>query len=149
MGQNTEEKDGMMNMSTYNDERIIKLKSQIEEKKKALNKFKTKFTPETNCCLALDNIRYNLHTVFDDYLLLKLYSLQMAAEKLNIDTEDVIISGYPLSMWIDDVKNKLDVEKYKAKKRELDNLEKQLTSLLSDDKQTELKIDELEALINA
>ena len=131
-----------------NDERILSLKKQIEEKKKQLKDKNIRFTPMTNCMLELDGVKYNLHTVTDWFPLIKLELMEMAAERLKIDVDDIIISGYPLSMWIKDVRSKMDSEKYKLEKKKLDDLEKQLTNLLSDTKQTELKIDELEAMLN-
>jgi len=134
-------------MAQNNDERIMTLKAQIEEKKKVLKNKKTKFSPETNCLIELDGVRYNLHTITDHTLLLKLNLLKMSAEDLELNLDEIVISGYPLSLWISDIKNKLEYEKYKAEKQKLDTLEKQLTNLLSDTKQTELKIDELAAMI--
>ena len=49
--------------------------------------------------------------------------------------------------WIADVKAYLEVKSYKSEKKKLDMLEKQLTALLSDDKQTELQIDSLAAML--
>ncbi len=151
MVKNIKEKDGITKMAQQNDERIMSLKKQIEEKKAELEKLKTRFVPETNCMLELDSARYNLHTITDPcnlLLLLKLSSLMMAAEKLDINPDDVMISGYSLSLWINDIKNKMKADKYKLEKNNLNNIEKQLTDLLSSDKQTELKIDALESLIH-
>lgn len=147
MAKNLKGKDGTTQMAQNNDERIMTLKAQIEEKKKALKNKKTKFSPETNCLIELDGVRYNLHTITDNTLLLKLNLLKMSAEDLELNLDEIVISGYPLSLWISDIKNKLEYEKYKAEKQKLDMLEKQLTNLLSDTKQTELKIDELAAMI--
>lgn len=149
MAKNIKEKDGITKMAQKNDERIMSLKKQIEEKREELEKLKARFVPETNCMLELDSVRYNLHTLSDPcYLLLKLTSLTMAAEKLDVNPNDVVISGYPLSLWINDIKNKMKADKYKLEKNNLNNIEKQLTDLLSSDKQTELKIDALESLIH-
>lgn len=147
MEKNLKGKDGITQMAQNNDERIMTLKAQIEEKKKDLKNKKTKFSPETNCLIELDGVRYNLHTITDHTLLLKLNLLKMSAEDLELNLDEIVISGYPLSLWISDIKNKLEYEKYKAEKQKLDMLEKQLTNLLSDTKQTELKIDELAAMI--
>lgn len=135
-------------MAQNNDERILSLKAQIKEKKEQLKNKKTRFVPETNCILELDGVKYNLHTVTDYYLLLKLTLLKMSAKEIEIDPDDVVLSGYPLTQWINDVQSKLDYERYRAEKQKLDSLERQLTNLLSDSKQTELKIDELAAMLN-
>ena len=123
-------------MAQNNDERILSLKAQ------------TRFVPETNCILELDGVKYNIHTVTDYYLLLKLTLLKMSAKEIEINPDDVILSGYPLTQWINDVQSKLDYERYRAEKQKLDSLERQLTNLLSDSKQTELKIDELAAMLD-
>ena len=51
--------------------------------------------------------------------------------------------------WACDISEKIESIKYRDKKRELTNIEKQLNSLLSDDKQTELQIDSLESLLKS
>lgn len=43
----------------------------------------------------------------------------------------------------------LQAQQYKQEKAKLDSLEKQLTALLSSDKQTELQIDDLEAMLKS
>ena len=134
-------------MAVKNDERIMALKSQIESRRKELNGKSTTFVPTTNCLLELDGVKYNLHVNSTVLLLVKLNSLRLSAVDLDIPIDDVVISGYPLNYWIEDVRNNLSVQCYKSKKQNLDKLEKELTALLSDDKQIELKIDELEKLL--
>jgi len=80
-------------------------------------------------------------------LLIKLNALLISAKDLEIDTSTLMISGSSLDDWIADVKANLEVQRYKDEKKKLDMLEKQLTALLSDDKQTELQIDSLEELL--
>lgn len=80
-------------------------------------------------------------------LLIKLNALLISAKDLEIDTSTLMISGSSLDDWIADAKANLEVQRYKAEKKKLDMLEKQLTALLSDDKQTELQIDSLEELL--
>ena len=136
-----------------NDERIMALKCQIEAKKKLLNSKNKRFVPITNCMLELDGVKYNLHTQSSPLLLTKLYNLRVAAEELKkkypqIDFGNVQICGYSIDDWLSDVVAVLEVQNYKSEKSKLDRLEKELTNLLSDDKQTELKINELESLLN-
>lgn len=135
-------------MAQKNDERIMELKSQIEKKRNELSKQSKRFVPITNCLLVLDKVTYNLHVDSSELLLIKLNSMRLSAKDLDMDTSKIMISGYSLDDWITDVKNNLESKTYKKKKKDLDNLEKELTALLSDDKQTELKIDSLEALLN-
>lgn len=135
-------------MAQKNDDRIMQLKEQIEKKRKELAASNTsRFVPITNCLLVIDKTTYNLHVDSSELLLIKLNSMRLSANDLGIDTSKIIISGYSLDDWISDVKNNLSIQNYRAEKRKLDSLEKQLTALLSDDKQTELQIDQLAALL--
>ena len=135
-------------MAQKNDERIMQLKETITKKREELAKKPTQFNPTTNCLLVLDKITYNLHVEDNTMLLLRLNLLVMSAKDLGINTSDIVISGYSLNDWMKDIKANIEVQNYKKKKNELDKLEKELTKLLSDDKQTELRIDEIAALIN-
>lgn len=134
-------------MVQKNDERIMQLKQKIEDKRNELAEHNSRFVPITNCLLILDKITYNLHLDSSEMLLIKLNMIAMSAKDLNIDTSKFIISGYSLNDWIADVKHNLEVQKYKKEKSDLNALEKKLTALLSEDKQTELEIDKLAALL--
>ena len=134
-------------MAQKNDERIMQLKKTIEEKRQELVSKPTRFNPITNCLLVFDQVTYNLHIDSSEMLLIKLNALLISAKDLEIDTSTLMISGSSLDDWIADAKANLEVQRYKAEKKKLDMLEKQLTALLSDDKQTELQIDSLEELL--
>lgn len=135
-------------MAQKNDDRIMQLKEQIEKKRKELAVSNTsRFIPITNCLLVIDKTTYNLHVDSSELLLIKLNSMRLSAKDLGIDTSKLMISGYSLDNWITDVKNNLSIQNYRTEKKKLDSLEKQLTALLSDDKQTELQIDQLAALL--
>ncbi len=134
-------------MAQKNDDRIMQLKKQISVKREELAKRTSRFVPITNCLLVLDKITYNLHVESSEMLLIKLNMISMSAKDLEIDADNLMISGYSLNDWIADVKSNLEVQKYKKEKNDLNALEKKLDALLSEDKQTELKIDELAALL--
>ncbi len=135
-------------MAQKNDDRIMQLKEQIEKKREELAASNTsRFIPITNCLLVIDKTTYNLHVDSSELLLIKLNSMRLSAKDLGIDTNKLMISGYSLDNWITDVKNNLSIQNYRTEKKKLDSLEKQLTALLSDDKQTELQIDQLAALL--
>lgn len=82
-----------------------------------------------------------------DFNTTKLLLIALSAKDLGISTATLEISGSSLDDWITDVKAYLEVKSYKSEKKKLDMLEKQLTALLSDDKQTELQIDSLAAML--
>lgn len=134
-------------MAQKNDERIMQLKKQIEIKREELANQTSRFTPVTNCLLLIDKVTYNLHVESSELLLIKVNMMAMSAKDLGLDISNVIISGYSLADWIDDIKNYLKVQKYKEEKKKLERLEKQLDALLSDDKRTELEIDSIAALL--
>ena len=132
-----------------NDDRILELKKQIEEKKKELAKKKVRFAPETNCMLELDNVKYNLNVCTDSMLtvlMLKLHMYVMAANDLGIVAPP--ISGYAIELWISDIKNKLEASKLKDEEKKLKTNETLLEQLLSEDKKKELILDEIAALLN-
>ena len=131
-----------------NDERIMLLKKDIEMKRKELADKNNRFVPVTNCLLVLDKVTYNLHVDSSELLLIRLNMMAMSAKDLGMDISKIVISGFSLEEWIVDIKNCIEVQKYKKKKKKLDSLEKELTALLSDDKQTELQIDALAAMLD-
>ena len=134
-------------MANKNDDRIMGLKQRIAAKTAELDGKPNKFVPITNCVLTLDRTTYNIRAESSVLLLAQLNTWRLSAIDLGIAPETIIISGFSLTDWITDVKSCLDVMTTKAEKRRLDAMTKQLDALLSDDKQTELKIDDIEAML--
>lgn len=131
-----------------NDEKIIKLKAQIEDKRKQLDKI-TKFTPITNCSVEIDGTRLNIQVLSREQLIMlmiKLNSYKMSAEQLEM-LGDCNISGYNVSDWISDIKSKLEIVSYKTEENKLKAMESKLHELLSNEKKTELAIDEIEKML--
>lgn len=130
-----------------NDDKIIMLRKQIEDKKSTLKRV-GKFIPITNCTLPIDEVRYNLN-VLTDYdltmLLLKLNIYKISAENLKLD--NVLIGGYQISEWMSDIKAKLEILNYNKEERMLKQLETKLTTMLSEEKKTELELDEIEKML--
>lgn len=128
-----------------NDDKILALQKQIEEKKKSIN---TTFRPVTNCSLLIDGTRYNIHALVTEneimYLLIKLTSMLNAAIGLDMENK-YSHEGYKLSEWITDLKAKLAVVSSKDEARKLKEMETKLTQLLSNDKKTELELASIEA----
>ncbi len=131
-----------------NDDRILELKKQIEEKKKLLADKNIRFVPETNCVLTMGSNNINLNVCSDNKLQLLLILLNaylMSAKDLGMD--DFEISGYNVTTWIKDIKSKLEVSSLKKQQVDLKTMERKLDKLLSDDKKTELELDEIAALL--
>jgi hypothetical protein len=129
-----------------NDKKILELKTVIESKKLKLRK--VSFTPTTNCSLELDGTRHNIHTLTAEaltLLLVKLNSYALSMKSLRIDT--LIISGYSVDDWMNDIRLKLGIISQKEEENKLRVLESKLAALLSNDKKTELELDSIEKLL--
>ena len=137
-------------MAVKNDERILELKKQIEEKKKELGK-QPRFSPVTTCMFNHNGNRINIHTltsIKDINAILVYFNMYvMSAEDMEINCEDIVFDGFTVTDWIEDLKSKKIIIEYTAKKEQLTILEKKLDKLLSDDKKTELEIDAIADLI--
>lgn len=133
-----------------NDDRILTLKKQIEDKKKELGK-QPRFTPVTTCMFTYNGNRVNIHTltsVKDINAMLVYFNIYaMSAENLGINLEDVVFDGFSVADWMEDLHSKKTVIEYTAKKSQLTVMEKKLDKLLSDDKKTELEIDAIADLL--
>lgn len=134
-------------MAQKNDDRIMLLKQKVDSKRNVLKGKSDRFTPITNCLLVFDKVTYNLHVDASQLLLLRLNSLVMSAQDLGIDPKECIISGFSLIDWIEDIKSFLAIQQYRKEKSDLAKLEKQLDSLLSEDKRTELELDSIAVLL--
>lgn len=142
--------EGLLIMSnSKNDERILFLKNQIQEKKNKLNKI-SRFSPITNCSIELDGIRYNINVLSNEQLislLVKLNMYYMSAKDLNL-SDTYTISGYLVKDWIMDIKTKINILSRKDEERSLKQMELKLQQLLSNDKKVELEINEIEKTLN-
>ena len=66
---------------------------------------------------------------------------------VDLGMSDFEISGYSVTAWIKDIKRKLEVSGLKREEADLKKMESKLDKLLSDDKKTELEIDEIANLL--
>lgn len=131
-----------------NDDRILELKKQVEDKKKELASKKTRFVPITNCILEMDGITLNLNVLSESALILlwiRLNTYRMSAADLGLRKFE--ISGYNLEDWITDVKARLEVIATKREENNLKAMETKLDKLLSEDKKTELELDSIAELL--
>lgn len=128
------------------DETILELRKQIDVKTKELSK--PVGTLETNCVLHFRNSTYNLNVLSLDALkelAVELTLYTMAMEKLGFDS--LIISFYEVTSWLHDVKIKMELLTNRTKKNELNAMKTTLDELLSTDKKTELKLDQIKKLL--
>lgn len=135
-------------MSNLNDVKIMELKKQIADKKEKLAGI-SKFAPITNCSVEVDGTRYNINTLQKEQiiqLMVRLNLYRISAKDLEL-TEEFNISGYKPEEWITDLKAKLDILSKKDEERKLRVMEDKLDKLLSDEKKTELELDDIEAML--
>lgn len=137
-------------MAAKNDERILTLKKQIEEKKTNLGKA-PRFSPITTCLLDYNGSRVNLHTLNStqdiDQMLTYLNMWVISAENIYVDPANIMFSGFSVLDWMEDLRSKREVVIYQEESKKLDALNKQLEKLLSDDKKTELELDSIAELL--
>ena len=134
--------------NVINDSKIITLKNQISEKRKQIDKIK-KFIPITNCSIEVDGIRSNIQVLAKEQLIalvVKLNSYVTSAKELGL-LDEYTISGFKTEDWIVDIKSKLDIVSRKDEERKLKDMEEKLDRLLSNEKKTELEINEIENML--
>jgi len=130
-----------------NDKRIMELKTQIAEKKEKLSCI-DRFKPITSCILpSRDGARssVNIHTLTESKIIEIMVDINMrllSAKDLGVDS-DYKIAGFNTTDWIVDLKGRLAEVKRKEEEKKLKLMEDKLTQLLSEDKKTELEIEEL------
>jgi hypothetical protein len=135
-------------MTNKNDERILEMRKQIAEKKEKIGKLK-RFIPITNCILPLKEQVSNINVLSKRDLIEHLVILNVykkSAEELGV-LNDLNYNGYNIIDWIDDINNKLEVLFNKEEENKLKAMESKLEKLLSEEKKTELEIDEIADLL--
>jgi hypothetical protein len=130
--------------TSVNDTTILKLKKQIEEKKKLLSGA-SRFSPITNCMLTFNGERHNLNVIDKDTILLLIAQLNSLHKSLYevLPEETLKVSNFTVIEWITDLKNKYTILNKKLEEDRLKKLEARLHGLLSTDKKVELEINEL------
>jgi len=130
-----------------NDSKILELKKQIEEKKKKIKKSK-KFTPNTNCVLTFQGITNNINVLNEEQLInLHINLVMFYNTAIDLDYNDVKLSGYSLPNWIEDVQSKIENLSIKKEVSKLNQMEEKLHQLLSNDKKVELEISAIEDML--
>lgn len=137
-------------MTVKNDEKILELKQLIEQAKKKYSEQK-RFNPETCCIFELDGKRVNLNTigVIDrlNELLIYFNTFRLSAIDLGLDVGLYKINGFGVDQWMDDIKNRIEYIDYKEHLKLLEQKEKLLDELLSEDKKTELELLNIERML--
>lgn len=131
-----------------NDNKVLQLKEQIRIKKEKIAKLK-KFTPITNMILDIGDKKHNINTMNLEKSMEMIISLNaklMSAKELELE-DNYIIGGYKLCDWICDLKSRIDYLNVRLEENNLEKMETKLDKLLSEEKKTELELDEIENLL--
>ncbi len=131
-----------------NDTRNEALVKQIEAKEKAL--VKPNIQLRTNCSLNIFGNNKNLNVCNMEQLVLlkvQLNVMVMSANDLGISPDDVMIGGFSLTDWMSDIDAKIEVCKYNEAKTKLNQMKSNLNKLLSEDRRTEMALDNIEDVL--
>lgn len=129
-------------MANINDKRIMALQTKIEEKRKEIGE-KEYFRPLTKCQIDIDGTRLNIHTLDRKQsiaLLVKLNVLFQSAKELGYE-EELEFNGFNIQVWMTDLQEKIRLHNKDQEQKKLNEMEKHLHKLLSDDKKVELEIE--------
>ena len=137
-------------MTVKNDEKILELKQLIEQAKKKYSEQK-RFNPETCCIFELDGKRVNLNTigVIDrlNELLIYFNTFRLSAIDLGLSPDIYKVNNFSVTQWMNDINQRIEYVKYKNRLNELEEKEKLLDKLLSEDKKTELELQSIENML--
>ena len=137
-------------MSTKNDEMILQLKKKVEEQKVELAKLPRTLQSETSTVFRQDAENLNLRVMSAEQLKLlkvKLHTYVMAAADLEIGIDEFTISGFSIDKWMHDIDMQISVLTRAEKEKKLKETEAALNRMLSDDKRTELELQELAKML--
>lgn len=137
-------------MSTKNDEMILQLKKKVEEQKAELAKLPRTLQSETSTVFTPDIDKKSIRVMNVDQLKLlkvQLRAYAMAAEDLGMEVDEVVVSGFTIDKWMHDIDVQISVLTRAEKEKKLKETENTLNRLLSDDKRTELELQELAKML--
>ncbi len=142
-------------MAKNNDARILALKKLIEEKREKLCdsgdiSSVVTFKPETNCLFVWNNEKKNIRVLREDELPLFIslfHSLLVSAEAQDLPLASVKMDGNPVQGLLKDCKTRYTMLIKAEELRDLQRAEAKLDKLLSEDKKTELELDDLEGFL--
>ena len=125
-----------------NDARISQYRDTSELKRKELGE-KPKLAYVTNALLDLDGTKVNLNTLSTDeecvLVVSKLLSVTDMADRANAVLGTKVMpkfGDFTAAQWIEDIKLRVRVISWEAKKKKLAAMDAQLKTLMSDDAKT-------------
>lgn len=142
-------------MATKNDDKIKGLLSKVEEQQKGLG-VKPRAQWQTNGIFKYkDGTFFNLNTVREaapliealSYLLGNEATRAEAAKRLGLVPALHVHDSYPISDWEKDFRLRLDIVAYEGRKAQLEETQKKLKALRSEDAKTEDALSDIENLL--
>ena len=144
----------MESVNNAMDQTIIDLMEKLKEKKNAFEKVQSNATKSwvTNCSysfkpdgtdkknLAVLNEQEVVQLAAD--VLAKEASMTMAAKTLGV-LQPEKIQGYTVDQWLDDCRKRIAVIGFNSKKKEIEEMESALNSLVSPELQRKIALEEL------
>jgi hypothetical protein len=129
-----------------NDVQIKKLRTLINDKRSKLGE-KPKLVYKTNASFPMDGGSVNINTMSNVESCVRVYaelvamrnSMQIACEELGEDIK-CLLHTYPVEDYMDDIKTKLASVKWITQHNDLQKMDKQLATLLSEESKTEESI---------
>lgn len=131
-----------------NDNKVLQLKEQIRIKKEKIVSLR-KFAPITNMILDIDGKKHNINTMNLEKsmeMAILLNAKFISAKELGLE-DTYTVNGYKLYDWICDLKSRIDYLNVRQEENNLEQMEAKLDRLLSEEKKTELELDEIENLL--
>lgn len=145
-------------MASAKDKLVQDLIKKSQEKKAEITKAESKPKWETNCSFGYSkdsSSRTNLQTVTDTdefinilaFLIEKQKSFNEAKEELVLEGEFKWM-GFSFKEWKSDVLTRVNKITVTKKKKEFEEIEKRLNSLISTEMREELELEELQKMLN-
>lgn len=129
-----------------NDAIILELKEKIKNKRKELGGIKG-WHPRTNCSIEIEGKSYNLRTLNLNklqFLLIILNSYKTSAQHLGL-LDNFELQGFVISDWLFDINGLIAKNSKSQVERQLTNMEAYLNTLLTEEKQVERKLADIES----
>ena len=150
----------METMNNSMDQTVIDLMGKLKEKKNAFEKVQSNATKSwvTNCSYSLKpdgTDKKNLAVLNEQEVvqlaadvLAKESALSMAAKTLGV-LQPEKIQGYTVDQWLEDCRKRIAVIGFNSKKKEIEEMEKALNSLVSPELQRKIALEELSKKISS
>jgi len=138
-----------------NDARISALLATIEKQRKALGT-KPRAAWLTSAIFKYSSSdHFNLNVVSNPEVLVDALSFLLAkedtrtdaAKRLGVPPSSLVWEGYPIADYEADFKHRLAIIEWDAKKKLLEQTEKKLKSLVSEEARTGMALDDIESLL--